>query len=232
MSLTLLIANPHLGASQLHTKSSVLSRWGRKTLTDSELGTTVRLVQEARGGNDQAMEDLFRRYYPRVRQIVAFRVGMSPTKAEEVDDIIQDALFTVFEKLDQLEQDTVGSFYNWVARCVESRVNDYFRSAAAKKRGGGKVRRFAELGDSVLSESIFRGKDPTPSAVVRAKELDAKISDVLQGMSETERELIILRQLCDMSYDEIAEDLKLPSGEAARKACRRALMKLQDEISE
>ena len=50
----------------------------------------------------------------------------------------------------------------------------------------------------------------------------------MKSLSERERELIILRQLCEMSYGEVAEQLELPSADAAKKACHRALRKLEE----
>lgn len=46
---------------------------------DATFHHTVSLVKKAQDGDRQAMEDLFVRYLPRVRQIVALRLGMPPS---------------------------------------------------------------------------------------------------------------------------------------------------------
>ena len=79
---------------------------------------------------------------------------------------------------------------------------------------------------------ILPGHEPGPSTIYRGKELLDRIEKALLDMSEEYREAILLRKFCEMSYDEVASALKLPSEAAARKAVSRALSRLKEQLAD
>jgi RNA polymerase sigma-70 factor (subfamily 1) len=197
---------------------------------DGGSARTFELVRAAQAGDRRALEDLFARYLPRVRQIVALRMGRRLRELEDVDDVAQDVLLKAFQGLERFEQRSEGAFRNWLAACVECEIADKARRAGARKRGGGKVRRFADCESGLLISSVFAGREPTPSAVARARELAERIEEALIALPRHHREVVILRNLCEMSYEEIAETMALGSAQTARKAVSRALRKLKESL--
>ncbi|MEM7231280.1 MAG: sigma-70 family RNA polymerase sigma factor [Planctomycetota bacterium] len=197
--------------------------------TPADFGLTIQLVEEARGGDDAALDALFSRYLPRVRQIVALRTGHRLRQFVDVEDLVQDALVEVLRGLDKFEARSEGSFRNWLARCVESQIAMRAREANAKKRGSGNVRRMGDFG-SVLHSSIFPGQHDTPSALARGNELADSLESALLEMPSHYRELIILRCICSMEYAEIATAMGFDQETAARMAFSRALKKLKETI--
>ncbi len=71
-------------------------------------------------------------------------------------------------------------------------------------------------------------ESPLEQAIGR--EAVERYEEALQRLTAEEREAIIARVEMGYSYDEIAEVLGKPTGEAARKAARRALMRLAQEM--
>lgn len=203
-----------------------------KRPADQEFATTVRLVLAAQKGNSTAFEDLFQRYLPRVRRIVALRMGTRLRQFLDMEDIVQESLLKVFQSIGRFDHTTEGSFRNWLARCVECEVIDSARKQEAQKRGGGRVRRFGDVGPEMTMLHVPISTGPTPSGVVQAKELEEKIDEALVEMRERSRELIILRQICEMSYDEIAEAMGFRTEGAARRAVARALKDLEKRVKE
>jgi RNA polymerase sigma factor (sigma-70 family) len=195
---------------------------------------TTLLVREAQQGKRQALEDLFTRYLPRVRQIVALRLGRKMREFTEEEDLVQDAMLRAFQGLDRFEQRTEGSFRNWLARCVEHAIVDRGRRERAGKRGGGNVRRLGDFGSESLHDSVFADPrmGPKTAFLVKegAKEFDSKLERALLGLSPRDRELVVLRHLCKMSYEEVAQELGLESGSTARRACARAVLKLSERL--
>ena len=192
--------------------------------------TTVHLVYSAQKGDRVALECLFGRYLPRVRRIVALRLGCALAEFSDAEDIVQETLLNAFKHLDSFVETTEGSFRNWLAKCVENRIRDSFRKAKTKKRGEGKERRFGDLGNDRLSSTIFAGREPTPSQLAMRGELEEQIEAALLEMNDRYREIIILRRLCGLSYQEISAILRITVG-AARKACHLALHKLDDMLA-
>ena len=198
-----------------------------KPSAEQEFQTTIRLVFDAQRGSSTAFEDLFQRYLPRVRRIVALRMGTRLRQFFDMEDIVQETLLKVFQSIGRFDHKSEGSFRHWMARCVECEVIDSARRLDAQKRGGRKVRRFGDCGPEMTMIHVPISRGPTPSSLVQAKELEEKLDEALLEMRERPRELIILRQLCEMSYEEIAEVMGFPTESAARRAVARALKDLE-----
>ena len=201
-----------------------------KPLHPSLMQTTC-LVRSAKAGDRQALEDLFARYLPRVRQIVALRLGERQRRFIEAEDIVQEAFLKALQGLERFEHRSEGSFRNWLARCVECEIVDSVRRLKARKRGGGKVRLFGDFCTESLFSSVFAGREPTPSKVAEAREAEERIEEAILELPEHYREVIILRQLCEMSYAEVASLMGFVQEETARKACSRAIQKLKRALA-
>jgi len=191
---------------------------------------TLSLVRLARKGDAGAAEKLFERYLPRVRQIVAYRLGFRLSDFDAFEDLVQESLLNLFEKLDQFEERSEATFRNWVARCVGNTVLNHIRDEKAVKRGGGRVRPLSSFDSEDLSKIVFAGKDPSPSSVLRGKELRDRTEAVLLELKEHYREAIILRSFCEMSFEEVAGALGLRTEAAARKMVSRAMAELRQKL--
>ncbi len=194
---------------------------------DDSFRRTISLVRDAQGGKSEAMEELFARYLPRVRQIVALRLGRRPSDFSSHEDIVQEALLNTFKNLEQYEERSEATFRNWVSQCVANSIRDHFRRATAEKRGGGRVRAFGSFESESLSAIVFQGKEPTPSVVVGERELIAKIEETLLEMKEHWREVILMRLFCEMSYREIGDHLGIREEATVRKLFSRAMAELR-----
>jgi RNA polymerase sigma-70 factor (ECF subfamily) len=192
----------------------------------AEFQRTTLLVSEAQAGNRSALEDLFRRYLPVVRNIVAMRMGLRLRQLVDSDDLVQEALLRVFQSIGRFDHKAEGSFRHWLARCVERQVIDSAKRLKAQKRGGGRVRPFSDYESEMTLVSIPASGDPRPSEIIYGQELEERLEVALLKMNERQREWIILRQLCGMSYAEIAEvtGVKEPT---VRRTVARALKKLE-----
>lgn len=192
--------------------------------------TTVRLVQAAQGGDQKAINDLFTRYLPRTRRIVACRMGWKLRQLEEHEDLVQSSLLRIFQGLERFESRTEGSFRQWAAHCVECTIRNAARDSRRAKRGGGAVKRWSEIADESLANLTLAGDDPSPSAIVQAAETEEKIEASLLGLPERYREAIVLRSLCGMSFAEVAESIGAAKEATARQIYFRALQKLKDHL--
>jgi RNA polymerase sigma-70 factor (ECF subfamily) len=190
------------------------------------------LVTLAQGGDRRALDRLFERYLPRVKIIVRARMGSTAGSIEDYDDLAQEAIIKAFKKLDRYEVRTESRFYNWMATIVEREVIDARRRAEAKRRkpGSGRVLRIDENPSDSLSALLIPGKTPSPSTILGARDLEDRIARALGELEEHYREAIILRQVCDMPYDEICEVLGYGNPGTVRKILSRALELLEEKV--
>jgi RNA polymerase sigma-70 factor (ECF subfamily) len=133
----------------------------------------------------------------------------------EADDIVQDAMLRAFKAFDSFRGENVKP---WLLAIVRNCWRN--RAADAHRRG------HAPLPSEDERPLAFAGPDPEAVAV-RASErrrLDALIAELPPEF----REVLILREMEDMSYREIAEATKAPIGTVMSRLARaRAMLKDQ-----
>lgn len=190
---------------------------------------TVDLVRQVVDGDREAGETLFERYLPIIRQIVALRIGRSVSGFLEHEDIVQDALAKAFASLGQFEPRSEGALRRWLTRIVENQVRDAMRRNVAAKRGG--QRAVVQLHTSLLSESVFRGRDPTPTQVASGKEAEQRLEAALLELDERDRHVIVMRRLEGRDYSDIVQELGMASEAAARTVFARALSRLAERLA-
>lgn len=202
----------------------------RKTPDPNGPPKTVLQVSAAQAGNVHAREELFARYLPRVQQIVALRLNRPLRECwQDIQDLAQESLLEAFLHLDKFEQTTEGSFRNWIATIVVNNVRDASRRGSAKKRGSGKVKPLGEAGSDREDSTInIPAPDAAPSVMLYTNEIEEARERAMLQLNQRHREAVILRHLCEMSYEEVADVMKLNSVAAARALCHRATENLRD----
>ena len=191
---------------------------------------TLNLLKAAQGGDRAALDSLFARYLPRVRQIVSLRMGRRLASFTEYEDIAQETLLRIFQGLESFQPRSEGSFRHWVSASVQRAIAEAARRLGAQKRGGGAVGRFGDLSSGVSFTSILDGGGPTPSGVVAGREMEERVEAALLDLPDHHREIINLRFFVGLSFAEIAESLQIGSEATARKALSRALKLLGERL--
>lgn len=192
---------------------------------------TIELLRRACDGDRPSVEMLFERYAPRVRGLVALRMGEALIDFVDRDDILQEALLVAFSQLAQLEERTEGSFICWLAQVVHSRIANAQRRARTKKRGGGRVRRHSDLADSSAAE-LLAANGPSPSAAWRERELDCDLERAVLGLREGARQIVYCRLVLEMGFAEIAAALSLANVDSVRARFHKAMAELRIRLGD
>lgn len=104
-------------------------------------------------------------------------------------------------------------------------VRNCCRTVAGKGRG----RTALSLDDAESSGSFmdaFTSQDPTPEALTINRERSQRIDEAIAGLPDEFREVLILREMEELSYREIAEIAKVPIGTVMSRLSRaRAMLK-------
>ena len=187
------------------------------------MATTLAQVRAARGGDRPAMEALFARYLPWVIETVALRLGRRRQDCGDIEDLAQESLLDAFRSIERFQEQSEGSFRHWLARIVENNVVDRERRRRAQKRGGGKEQVFRDVYESSPDGPPVRGRESTPSQVAGQHEHALLVEQALLRLPDRTREILILRDRCEMSFEEVAAAVGLGSAESARTTYRRAL---------
>jgi len=193
-----------------------------------DLRETWSLVEAAKEGDGEARNALIGRYYPVVVRIAELRLGRPLRGDQDVEDLVQETMLDAFQGLDGFQMRGEGGFRNWLARIVENNIRDRARREHAIKRGKDQVRLYADLGATSLTESVLAGNEATPSEHARGAELERRLERALMThLGAQYREVIILRDLCGMTHEEIAKELGYEKESTVRSLYTRAREKLE-----
>ncbi len=156
------------------------------------------IIQRCLGGDQAAWETIVRTHWRKVFNVAYKFTG----KHDEAEDLTQDVFVKIFKSLDTF--DRRANFQTWLISVSRNLCIDHYRSVRRER------------------ETVDRGVDPNeltpiePGAGPLAQlELRGRIElmrAALDRLPETLKSAVLLRDLQELSYQEIADRLHLPEG--------------------
>jgi RNA polymerase sigma factor (sigma-70 family) len=183
----------------------------------AETESTMRLLERARGGDREALDRLVSRHLIPLKRWAKGRLPRWARDLADTDDLVQDTLLQTFKRMGDFEARGVGALQAYLRQAVVNRVRDELRKKGRRPESTDLDGLQIDAGLSPLEEAIGR-------------ESLARYERALATLTEGEREAIVGRVEMGYSYEELADVLGKPSSEAARKAARRALVRLTQEM--
>lgn len=179
--------------------------------------SSLQLVIRAKAGDQMAMELLCSRYLRRLQSWAHGRLPAWARGVADTQDLAQETLSRVVQKLASFEPKHDGAFEGYVFRAMINRVLDEIRKAQRRPQG-----------DPIEPERS--SADPSPFELAVGSELRARYDAALLRLSEGDREAIVARIELELSWPEVTEALGKPSVPAAQMTVSRALVKLAREM--
>ena len=206
--------------------------------TSRDHRTTEQLVLRIHGGDLDAFNQLFMRYYPRIKLLVRLHMLDKLRAQVEADDVIQEIYMEVYRNFHKFEYRDPDSFYKWVVKVIGWKIKDFdkYFFKTAKRQPAETIslqQRSSSAGtDSgpVVAEGLA-GESTTPSQIIMEKEGYKMLAKALQKLPGHFRKVIQLRHLEQRSVKETAEILDMKSN-AVNVLFHRAQTKLHDVLKE
>jgi len=172
----------------------------------SALAADAQIIADCRGGNTAAWDSLFDKYYGTVARFVFQLSG--DFSHEDTEEICQETFLSVVRNLSSFQGRS--SFQTWLLRIAANKAMDYREKTRAAKRGGNAVHVPIDAGraDGELPIDPPSG-NPGPDALLQISETSSLVRESLDRLGEPCREIIEMRYFGDLSYDEIAAELRL-----------------------
>ena len=165
------------------------------------------LVSRCLGGDQSAWEDLVRRHARRVYSLCYRFTGSAP----ESQDLTQEVFLRVFRTLKTFRA-AEGSFTTWLTRVSRNLLIDHYRRSRQERRTEPIEEQISTLEET---DAVAR-----PDAMLAGREASEILQVALQKLSPELREAVILRDLQEMDYREIAEVLGVPDGTVKSRISR------------
>ncbi len=190
------------------------------------------LINSAKNGEASSIGDLLQIYrnYLSILASAQFKQRLKPRVSPS--DVVQETLLCAHKRFDQFQGRTekelvawlrvilVNSIAKFVERHVLTKQRDVRRDISIDKLG-------AAMDNSAVRVSGFlASKGKTPSVVFQEREDAIGLSDQLAKLSEEHRQVLVLRNLQELPFEEIANRMNR-SGPATRMLWLRALDKLR-----
>lgn len=195
-----------------------------------EITQSLDLVLRAQQGDRGALNRLCDRYYERVRKIVHLRLGARLRERVDSGDILQETFLAAVRSIESFEMREEASLINWLSRLAERQIIAAADYHGARKRDSRRdVPLTSGTGDSQTVSvrlGLEDGRVPRPLDSVADAEEQARVESCLERLPEEYRELILLRNYADASWESVAEETGRPSAAAARMMHARALVEL------
>src|SRR5215467_12008336 len=206
------------------------------TLMDNNSVETARLLEQARAGDQAALNDIFAQHRQRLRRMVELRLDRRLQARIDASDVIQEAYVEAVSRLDEYLRDPRYPLFLWLRLLVGERLLKLHRHHLG-----------TQMRDAGLEVSLYRGALPAASsaalaaqllgqhtsptqAAVRAERL-LRLQEALNSLDPMDREVLSLRHFEELSRAETAQVLGIAESAAAKRYLR-ALKRLKDTLAD
>jgi RNA polymerase sigma-70 factor (ECF subfamily) len=180
------------------------------------------LIQRCLAGDQDAWAQIVRQHWRKVFNIAYKFTG----KHDEAEDLTQDVFLKIFKSLDTF--DRRANFQTWLVSVSRNLCIDHYRS----------VRKERETIDRDVDAGQLSPAAVTISPIAALEQADrvTLLKKALAYLPPTLRSAVLLRDIQELSYQEIADRLQLPEGTVKSRINRgrtelaRQIRRLRDEL--
>ena len=185
------------------------------------------LVKQAQAGDTEAFDQLVSQYRNRVFGMIYNMVH----NEQDAWDLAQDSFLKAWKSIARFRGQS--SFYTWIYRIVMNVTIDWLRKKQVRGEG-------AEFDDAIQLKEIdptsrtVPHADPLPHERMEHKEIRSRINAAIAQLSPEHRAVILMKEIEDMQYHEIAESLGCSIGTVMSRLfyARKKLQNLLRDVYE
>lgn len=181
----------------------------------------IKLIERLRARDERAFNILFREYERRVFGLVFRFLG----RRDEAEDITQEVFCQVFKAIDQFRGESKLS--TWIFRIAVNACKN--RTKYLSRRHSSSQEEFNDLADRApmtQAKGVTASDIARPDDMYAGREMERVVQQAIGMMSKDFREVLILCDIEEQSYEEIGVILDLPEGTVKSRIFRaRAQLK-------
>ncbi len=181
-------------------------------------GHEQRLIERLKKQDEAAFNELVKLYEARIFRLVFRMLG----DRAEAEDLAQEVFVTVFKSIGGFRGDSKLS--TWMYRVATNHCKNRIKYLGRRARGN--KQEFDEIADAHQIESASMttsAKVARPDEVMQGHETESFIRQALAELPEDQRELVMLRDVENLTYEEIQALTGLPAGTVKSRLHRARL---------
>jgi RNA polymerase sigma-70 factor (ECF subfamily) len=185
---------------------------------------TLRLLEQAGAGDRLAFNRLFERHRYELRAMVALRLDRRLQGRLDASDVVQEAQLVALRRLPDFLERRPMAFHLWLRKTAYERLLNLRRDHAAARRSVVRDVPLPERSSLQLARRLLVGPSPSTAAVNR--ELAGRVRQALAQLPESDREILIMRYVEQLSNTEIGLLLDLEPVTVSKRH-GRSLLRLE-----
>jgi RNA polymerase sigma-70 factor (ECF subfamily) len=183
------------------------------------------LIRRLQQRDERAFEEVVRLYQHKVYNLVYRMIGSQ----HEAEDIAQEVFVTVFKAIDSFRGE--AKFSTWLYRIAANHCKNRMKYLGRRSyKATGELDEAAEREMQDAQPSSLRPHVDGPDAVLEGLELERSVQAGIAALDEEHRVLVVLRDVEDLSYEEISSITGLELG-TVKSRLHRARLQLKEHMA-
>jgi RNA polymerase sigma-70 factor (ECF subfamily) len=181
-----------------------------------------RIIERFKNGDTSAFGDIVLKYQDKIYNLCRHMLG----DEHDAEDAAQDVFLKAYQALPKFQPK--ASLYTWLYRIATNTCIDYKRKPVWESLFGS-----ADEGDRLVHDRA--SDDPSPEKLYQSKQIEQVLQESLGKLSPKLRAIIILKEIEEQSYEEIAAILDISMGTVksriarAREELQKLMKKFRDQ---
>lgn len=180
-----------------------------------------RLVRKLKQRDEEAFRRVVTLYQHKVFSLVFRMIG----DRAEAEDLSQEIFVAVFKHVDSFRGDS--ALGTWIFRIATNHCRN--RIKYLRRRAAGRTQDIDDTREGDVQDGPLVSRPPTPEKVLAGRQLEAALQRALTTLDEDHRAVLVLRDIENLSYQEIGEITGLNPG-TVKSRLHRARLALKQEV--
>ncbi len=199
-------------------------------------GGTEELERRLRGGDSQALAELFSQEHERLWRLIHFRLAEPLRGRLQPEDVLQEAFLAANQRLEHYADSPATSPFIWLRMIVSQTLTDLYRQhlVAQRRNAACEVSLDATPYPEATSASVANhlvGTFTSPSGAAARADLIGLVQSAIEQMDSIDREVLALRHFEELTNSEVSEALGIDQ-KAASIRYVRALRRLKEIMAQ
>jgi RNA polymerase sigma factor (sigma-70 family) len=169
-----------------------------------------------------AFSQMYHKFYHKIFGFVRMRIN----NIDDATDVVQDVFLTAYKTWGELPDERTSK--NFLFIIARSKMIDFWRKAHNKYEIKN-LDSFLDEGEESFWDNV-KDENPIPEEIFQQNHDKQTAIKMLESLNDSEREIITLKYIEDLSYSEVSEILKI-SEENARQRVSRAIKKIKTTVT-
>ena len=197
-----------------------------------EANKTEQLLDGARQGDSDAVNDLLQRHRDSLRRLIEMRMDQKIQRRVDVSDVLQDVLVEANRRLQDYLGNPVMPFHLWIRQIARDRIIDAHRRHRGSAKRSVDREQALQIGatddrSSMMLMNEVCDPELTPAAKATQNEMAKAVEQAISKLGDQDAEIVIMRHYEKLGNQEVAHVLGL-SEPAASMRYLRAVRRLRE----